>query len=99
LHHREHLLRARTPLLRVPSEQPRYRLDILGDAPVRKEASFLDHVAELTPQRHRLLAGHRASEEKDFAGVRFEKPVHELERGRLAAARRADQGYRLTTAD
>src|SRR5262249_53494117 len=61
--------------------------------------AFLDHIAEPPAQRHRFFARDGAAEEQYFAGVRIQKPIDELERGRLSAARRADHRDRLRRAD
>ena len=75
----------------VPAEQPRHGRDVLADGHVREEADLLDHVADAAPQLDDGEVAHAAPVDPDVAGVERDQAVDHLQRGRLAAARRADE--------
>ena len=97
--HREELLGALAPAGLAPSQQRRHGLDVAPHVPVRKEPRVLDHVTDGAPQRHRIFAADVAPVHAHFPGVRFEQPVAQLQRGRLAASGRPEQGHGLAGGD
>src|SRR5581483_661653 len=87
----EQLGSAAPRLLLLPAEEPWHGRDVVADRHVREEPDLLDHVADAAAklgQRERLDV---PAVDADLARVEGDQPVHHLQRGRLAAAGRADE--------
>ncbi|MNS94377.1 hypothetical protein D3C72_1285920 [compost metagenome] len=91
LHHRHQLARALAALLLVPAEQARHHHDVLFDGHVREQADLLDHIADLAAQGHAVDAAGVLALDAHGARGRLDQPVDHLQRGGLAAARRAEE--------
>lgn len=83
----------------VPAEQTRDRADVALDRPVREQSAGLDDVADRLPQLVRVLPRHVPAVDQDPAGGRLDQAVDHLQRRRLAAAGRADEGHHLAGGD
>ena len=87
----DQLERAGALALAVPAEQPRDGGDVVGDRAVREQPGLLDDVADPPPE---LVHGHLAdvlAVELDRAAGGLDQAVDHPQRGRLPAARRAQQ--------
>ena len=79
----------------VPAEQARDGADVRPDGLVGEQARVLDHVADAASELvHREVAD-RGPLDLDRALGGLDQPVDHLERGRLAAARGADERHDL----
>ena len=74
-----------------PAEQPRNRADVPLDRHVREEPDLLDDVADRAAQLGQVVVADRPAVDADVAARELDQPVDELERRRLAAARRPDE--------
>ena len=75
--------------------QQRHGHHVGDDALVREEPDLLDDVADAAAQLDRVGGGDVLAVDLDGAGRRLDEAVDHLQRGRLAAARRADQHHHL----
>ncbi len=83
----------------VPPEQAGDGGDVVAHLAVGEQAGLLDDVADAPAQ---LVGGERAhvgAADPHGALGRLDEPVDHLERGRLAAPRRADEGHQLAGGD
>ena len=62
---------------------------------MRKQPDLLERVADAPAQLVRLALAHVAAVDEHRARVRLDQPVHQLQRRRLPAARRAHQEQTL----
>jgi DNA-binding transcriptional ArsR family regulator len=81
--------------LLLPAQDPGDRGDVLADGLVREQTDLLNRVADLAAQVGGALLTHGLAVEEDVAARHLDHPVHEAHRGRLAAARRADENADL----
>ena len=95
----EQLARARLDPLPVPAQQTRHRTDVRLHRHVREEADLLDHVADRAAQLRQVVVADLPAVDADVTARERDQPVDELERGRLAAARWADQNADLPRGD
>lgn len=75
----------------VPSLESRHQADVLGNGQVRQQPGFLDDVPRLAPKLDRVPLSRVASADQYVTRVRFEHPVHQFQRRRLARATAADE--------
>src|SRR5262249_18379404 len=80
-------------------QEPRYNLYIVLHAPVGKESSLLDHVADLSPQPDRVFAPHVTAKDPNLSGLRLQQAIDQLQGRGLAAAGGPHQRHRLARAD
>ena len=96
----EQLVDARADALLVPAEQLRDGGDVVGDRLVREQADLLDHVADLAPQLGRRRGRGRSRPPSRMSPLGdVDHAVDHPHRGRLAAARRADEHADLARRD
>ena len=74
-----------------PAKQPRHGADVVLDRHVREQPDLLEHVADAAPQLGELELAHAAAVDRDVALGDRDQAVDHLQRGRLAAPRRADE--------
>jgi predicted ATPase/class 3 adenylate cyclase len=82
-----------------PAEQPRHRADVPLHGHVGEETDLLDDIADRAPQLGQVVLEDRGAVDADVAARERDQPVDELERGRLPAARRADEDADLARGD
>jgi hypothetical protein len=88
---RQQLVDAGGHLLAVPADQPGHDGDVLADREVREQPDLLDDVADAPPQLVGVDVRDVLPVEQDLPGGGLDEPVHHLQGGGLAAARRPDQ--------
>ena len=93
----EHLLDGLPDLARRLAEPPQSESDVLGDTHVREEGVVLEDRVDVALVRREIL--HVLAEQQDFAAGRHLEAGDEAQHGRLAAARRPQQGEELVTLD
>src|SRR5450756_1125838 len=95
----QQLLHARLDAGGIPSPQSRDGADVLTDRHVRKKSGLLDDVTHLQPQLCRVDSARVLAVNQDPAPVWIDEAVDHPQRGRLAAAGRADQDAGLSRLD
>ena len=63
---------------------------------MRKKANLLDHVPDAPPELGGRASADRFTCDQDVSSAQLDHPVHEPQRGRLAAARWAHENADLT---
>jgi hypothetical protein len=66
---------------------------------VRKQAAFLDYIADAAPQPEPVLICDSPTSEKNLACRRFQQAVHHPEQGCLSGAASTQQDYRFVLLD
>jgi hypothetical protein len=83
----------------VPAFEPRHDRNVFFDREMRKEADFLDDVADPAAELDRIPLDRRSIVDEHGAVGRIEQPVDELERRRLSRAAAPEQHQRLAARD
>ncbi len=90
-HHRHQLGRAFLAARFIPAQHPGHHGDVLFNRHIREQANLLNDVADIAAQRDGIEIGCVFAVNKNLAAGGRDQPVNHLQRGGLAAARRAEQ--------